>query len=219
MDSPVFSPGIRELKITLVAGLALLTTDALFAQSADQSSVDALKSQMNQMQQQYERRIEAMEAQMKTLESNASGSILNTRVLTDADGKGVAPGPMLDESFLKSLTRNFTFSVYIRSGVGFNGNGGPQDFSFIIPENVGGRWRLGNENDTYMELSFKQAHILGDSPDLMDVAFTVTQRFSYSNNKTTANNQFESGVEIDLRQAFVEASNFIKGAPEVTVWG
>ena len=149
MDSPVFSPGIRELKITLVAGLALLTTDALFAQSADQSSVDALKSQMNQMQQQYERRIEAMEAQMKTLESNAnSGSILNTRVLTDADGKGVAPGPMLDESFLKSLTRNFTFSVYIRSGVGFNGNGGPQDFSFSIPENVGGRWRLGNENDT-----------------------------------------------------------------------
>src|SRR6516164_11070146 len=163
MDSPVFSPGIRELKITLVAGLALLTTDALFAQSADQSSVDALKSQMNQMQQQYERRIEAMEAQMKTLESNASGSILNTRVLTDADGKGVAPGPMLDESFLKSLTRNFTFSVYIRSGVGFNGNGGPQDFDFEIPDFGLGRFRLGNENDTYMELTWKQAHLLGDS--------------------------------------------------------
>ena len=103
MDSPVFLPGIRGLKITLVAGLALLTTDALFAQSADQSSVDSLKSQMNQMQRQYEQRIEAMEAKMKTLESNAnSGSILNARVLTDADGKAVAPAPMLDESFLKS---------------------------------------------------------------------------------------------------------------------
>src|SRR5260370_31268339 len=126
MDSPVQLPGIRSLKFTLVAGLTLLTTDALFAQSADQSGVDALKTQMNQMQRQYEQRIEAMEAKMKALESNAnSGSILNTRVLTDANGvEGKAPAPMLDESFLKSLTRNFTFNVYMRAGVAFNGSGG-----------------------------------------------------------------------------------------------
>src|SRR5260370_2091452 len=129
MDSPVQLPGIRSLKFTLVAGLTLLTTDALFAQSADQSGVDALKTQMDQMQRQYEQRIEAMEGKMKALESNASsGSILNTRVLTDADGKEM-PGkaaPMLDESFLKSLTRNFTFNVYMRAGVSFNGSGGAQ---------------------------------------------------------------------------------------------
>src|SRR5208283_5084134 len=104
MDSPVQLPGLSGLKFTLVASLALLTTDALFAQSAGQSDVDALKAQMNQMQRQYEQRIEAMEAKMKALESNASGgSILNTRVLTDADGKEM-PGkaPLLDESFLKS---------------------------------------------------------------------------------------------------------------------
>jgi hypothetical protein len=57
------------LKITLVASLALLTTDALFAQSADQGGVDALQSQMNRMQKQYEQRIEVMEA--KALEANA----------------------------------------------------------------------------------------------------------------------------------------------------
>jgi LamB porin len=220
MDSPVLLPGIRGLKITLVAGLTLLTTDALFAQSADQSGVDSLKSQMNQMQKQYEQRIEAMEAKMKALESNAnSGSILNARVLTDADGKGVAPTPMLDESFLKSLTRNFTFSVYIRSGVGFNGNGGPQDFSFSIPENVGGRWRLGNENDTYMELTWKQAHLLGDSPDVMDVSMTFTPRFSYGNTKTTSDSQFATGAVINLRQAFIEAKNFIKSSPSGVVSG
>ena len=120
MDSPLHLPGIRGLKFTLVAGLTLLTTDALFAQSAGQNDVDALKAQMNQMQKQYEQRIEAMEAKMKALESNAnSGSILNTRVLTDADGKeapGKAPAPMLDESFLKSLTRNFTFAMYVWRG-------------------------------------------------------------------------------------------------------
>src|SRR6202166_1342036 len=158
MDSPVSLPGIRGLKITLVAGLALLTTDALFAQSTDQSGVDSLKTQMSQMQRQYEQRIEAMEAKMKALESNAnSGSILNARVLTDADGKempGKAPAPMLDESFLKSLTRNFTFNVYMRAGVSFNGSGGAQgNTSFIMPDNYvgGGRStsRLGNENDFY----------------------------------------------------------------------
>ena len=160
---------------TLLVGLALLTTDALFAQGTDESDVDSLKAQMNQMQRQYEQRIEALGAKMKALESNASsGSIVNTHLLTDADGKATAPTPMLDESFLKSLTRNFSFSSYIRSGVGINGNGGPQDFSFQIPENPGGRWRLGNENDTYMELTFKQGHLLGDSPDVMDAAFTVT---------------------------------------------
>ena len=67
MDSPIGPPRFKGLKFTLVAGLALLTTDALFAQSADQTDVNALKSQMNQMQKQYEKRIEAMEAKMKAL--------------------------------------------------------------------------------------------------------------------------------------------------------
>src|SRR5271155_974779 len=139
MDSPVRPPRMRDLKITLVAGLALLTTDALFAQSAGQSDVDALKTQMNQMQRQYEQRIEAMEAKMKALESNAnSGSILNTRVLTDADGKempGKAPAPMLDESFLKTLTRNFSLAVYVRAGTQFNGSGGSGNgISFVMPD-------------------------------------------------------------------------------------
>src|SRR5205823_2476634 len=160
-------PGLQSLSLTtLAAGLSLLAPGALFAESADQGDVAALKAQMQQMQKQYEQRIESMESKMKSLESRADqGSILSTRVLTDSNGTEWAGkekgGPVLDESFLKSLTRYFTFSAYIRSGVGFNGNGGPQDFSFVIPENFGGRFRLGNENDTYMELTWMQTHMLG----------------------------------------------------------
>jgi maltoporin len=211
---------MRGLKITLLAGLSLLTADALFAQSADQSSVDSLKMQMDQMQGQYEQRIEAMEAKIKALESNAdSGSILNARVLTDAEGKAVTtPVPMLDDSFLKSLTRNFSFSIYLRSGVGINGNGGPQDFDFEIPDFGLGRYRLGNEFDTYMELNFKQAHLLGDSPDVMDVSMTFTPAFAYNKTKVTFSDQFVSGSVLAMRQAFIEAKNFIKSAPEITVW-
>src|ERR1700730_9968711 len=226
MDSPVQLPGIRGLKFTLVAGLTLLTTDALFAQSAGQNDVDALKAQMNQMQRQYEQRIEAMESKMKALESNTnSGSILNTRVLTDADGKeGKAPAPMLDESFLKSLTRNFTFNVYMRAGVSFNGRGGAQgNTRFVMPDNYvgGGRStsRLGNENDFYTELSWNQAHILGDSPDLADVSFRATLQAFASPQKTSAVNTQQLVSGVGIVEGYVEMKNVFKSAPEVTFWG
>jgi len=232
MDSPVGPPRLSGLKFTLVAGMALLTTDALFAQSAGQSDVDSLKTQMNQMQRQYEQRIEAMEAKMKSLESNAnSGSILNTRVLTDANGTeapGKAPAPMLDESFLKSLTRNFSFNVYMRAGVAFNGSGGAQGgISFIMPDEYvgGGRStsRLGNENDFYTELSWNQAHILGDSPDVIDTSFRATmQAFSGTVKAGAVNIQTVGstpGFGIGMVEGYAEMKNVIKSAPEITFWG
>jgi LamB porin len=179
------------------------------------------------MQKEYEDRISAMEAEMKALESKAdSGSILNTRVLTDADGKEISAAPTLDESFLKSLTRNFTFSVYVRAGFQFNGNGGGGNFNFSIPNFPGeGRLRLGNENDTYMELTWMQAHMLGDSPDVMDVSMTFTPAIRYVQNRNTFTQAPQNGVELSgndfgfiLRQAFLEATNVIKSAPEVAFW-
>jgi maltoporin len=228
MDSPVQLPGIRGLKFTLVAGLMLLTTDALFAQSAGQSDVDALKAQMNQMQRQYEQRIEAMEAKMKALESNVgNGSILNTRVLTDANGTeaaGKAPAPMLDESFLKSLTRNFTFNVYMRAGVAFNGSGGAQaNTTFIMPDNYvgGGRStsRLGNEQDFYTELSWNQAHILGDSPDVADVSFRATMQAFSNPVKASAVNTQIPGAGVGIVEGYAEMKNVFRNAPEITFWG
>ena len=224
-------PGIRPL---LAASLTLLASGGLFAQSTDQNSgqsnqndVSALKAQMQKMQKEYEDRISSMESEMKALESKAdSGSILNTRVLSDADGKEVSGAPTLDESFLKSLTRNFTFSAYVRAGFQFNGNGGGGNFNFSLPFFPGeGRLRLGNENDTYMELTWMQAHMLGDSPDVMDVSMTFTPAIRYVQNRNTFTQAPQNGVELSgsdfgfiLRQAFLEASNVFKNAPEVTFW-
>src|ERR1700758_157064 len=202
---PVSFPRLPGLRPLLAASLTLLASSGLFAQSADQSTgqsnqndVSALKSQMQKMQseydsqvqkiqKQYEDRISSMEAEMKVLESKAdSGSILNTRVLTDADGKEVSAAPTLDESFLKSLTRNFTFSAYVRAGFQVNGNGGGGNFSFELPDFPGeGRERLGNENDTYMELTWMQSHMLGDSPDVMDVSMTFTPAIRYVQNRAS----------------------------------
>jgi len=227
MNHPVDFPGLRGLKFTLAASLTLLTTGALYAQSADQSDVSALKTQMEKMQRQYEQRITTMEAQMKALESKAdSGSILNTRILTDSDGKGGPPAPVLTEDFLKSLTRNFVFAMYVRAGFSFNGSGGAGDFSFVIPDNIGGRFRLGNENDFYMEPTWIQNHILGDGPDVADVSFRFTPnlfdnigRVSFLTTQGFPPGGKGNGFNVGIREAFVEMKNVFKSAPEITFWG
>ena len=213
-----------------VAAAFLFTGSIALAQdnSSNNNDVSALKAQIESLQkqqQQYQDRITSMEAEMKSLESRAdSGSILNTRILTDANGTEVSAAPTLDESFLKSLTRNFTFSAYIRAGFQFNGNGGGGNFSFELPNFPGeGRERLGNENDTYMELTWMQAHMLGDSPDVMDVSMTFTPAIRYVQNRASfdaQNNVTRSGNDFDfiLRQAYLEAKNVFKAAPEITFW-
>src|SRR6201998_2265587 len=126
-----------------VMAVLLLTGSLCPAQNSSQTQnsssnqdneVSALKAQIQSLQKQqqsYQDRITSMESEMQSLESKAgSGSILNTRVLTDANGTEVSAAPTLDESFLKSLTRNFTFSVYIRAGFQLNGNGGGGNFNF-----------------------------------------------------------------------------------------
>jgi maltoporin len=182
---------------------------------------------MEKMQRQYEQRISAMEAQMKSLESKAdSGTILNTRILTDSDGKGGPPAPVLTEDFIKSLTRNFVFAMYVRAGFSFNGNGGSGDFSFVIPDNIGGRFRLGNENDFYMEPTWIQNHILGDGPDVADVTFRFTPnlydniaKFSFLTSGSNPSGTSGNGFNIGIREAFAEMKNVFRGAPEITFWG
>src|ERR1700741_3971803 len=120
-------PVAAALLLTGSFGLAQDNSQAQNGTKQD-NEVSALKAQIQSLQkqqEQYQDRIASMEGEMRSLESKAeSGSILNTRVLTDANGVSEAPAATLDESFLKSLTRNFTFSVYVRAGFQFNGNGG-----------------------------------------------------------------------------------------------
>jgi maltoporin len=237
MYFPFSSPRFFGLGASLIASLAFFASGAAYAQDTDQAA--ALKAQIEKMQQQnqaqmekmqkqYEDRISSMESKMQALESKSdSGSILNTHVLTDADGKQYeGKGPALDESFLKSLTRNFSFTTYVRAGVQFNGNGGGGNFNFEPPDNEGGRPRLGNENDIYMELTWQQVHMLGDNPDAMDVSMRFTPAIVYQQSRNTFTVAPSNGVENSgadfrfvLREAFLEMSNVFKGAPEITFWG
>jgi hypothetical protein len=69
---------------------------------------------MDQERKQDKEQISKMTSEIEVLQSKAASgnSILNTRVLTEAEGKGTGgQGPKLDESFLKSLTRSFSFTA------------------------------------------------------------------------------------------------------------
>src|ERR1700730_3245061 len=142
-------PSSKFCAIT-AAAFFFVNGSVVLAQGDNRNEISALKTQMQQMQKEYEDRITSLEATVKSLQStNQSGSILNTHVLTDADGKEVeGKAPALDESFRKSLARNFALSAYVRAGVQFNGNGGGGNFNFNPPDSGGadsGRPRLGNE--------------------------------------------------------------------------
>jgi cell division protein FtsB len=239
MHSPVQFRAMRGLKVVLVAGLTLLPAEMLLAQSTGQTDLDALKARMDQMQKQYEQRIDKMdqerkqdkeeisrlESEVQALEtkSASSGSILNTHLLTGAEGKGTAAnGPVLTESFLKSLTRNFSFTVYARAGFQFNGSGGGGNFNFEVPDGSPGRFRLGNENDFYMELSWNQFHLLGENPDVPDISFRTTAVFQNQVTKTLFNTTLTNQAHdflIGVEEAFAEMKNVFKAAPEVTFWG
>jgi hypothetical protein len=71
-----------------------------------------------------------------------------------------------------------------------------------------------------------QAHMLGDSPDVMDVSMTFTPAIVYQQSKTSFPTNTDQGVMANgqdfrfvLRQAFLEMKNVFKTAPEVTFWG
>jgi maltoporin len=221
----------RNLRGLLVAGLALLVAATVYAQDSDSSDVAALKAQMGKVQKQFDDRISTIEAEMQSFESKTdTRSILNTRILADntrvsadADAKQYeGEGPALD---LKGLTRNFSFLAYIRAGVQFNGSGGGGNFNFEPPDNAAAeRPRLGNENDVYMELTWMQAHMLGDNPDVMDVSMRFTPSIRYVQNRGTfitgLTRGRENGNDFDfvMREAFLEMSNVFKSAPEITFW-
>ena len=213
---PTSRPKTRSLLLGLVAGAAGLGVTNLSAQSSD-AEIAELRAQMQKMQENYA----AMEAKVKSMESQValSASIAKSRTLTGPDGKEVdlKAGPVLIPE-LSTFTRNLKWHLYMRAGTGFTNNGVGQTFDFKTPDIGHGRFRLGNENDLYFETGPIWDHMLGDDPDVVDVKAKITFGWANGVDKQTFLGQNSDTNQVFLREAYVEMKNVIKSAPEVTFW-
>ncbi len=123
-----------------------------------------------------------------------------------------------DTSKLYDLARPFEFHGYLRSGFGMNGEGGKME-AFKAP-GAGAKYRLGNEADTYGELSLINNWLRLDDPTLKPyVRSTVTVSYSTGNNFSyeSLNNQVQ-GNDFALREAYVQAGNVLAGNPDIRFW-
>jgi maltoporin len=214
----------------LVAAGACLGAGTLSARTSD-ADIAQLKAQMRQMQEDNARMAAQMRqmqednakmaAEMKAMQAQValSASVAKSRTLTGPDGKAInLEGPVLLPAF-DSFTRNFKWSAYARVGVGFTGNGVGQTSDFKVPDfPTHGRFRLGNENDTYFDGGPILTHMLGDDPDVMDVRFQLSLKINNDRDKQSSVNLSNAGFDIGIRQMFLEVKNVIKSAPEVTFW-
>ena len=221
-STPTSRPRARGLLLGLVAGATCLSMANLSAQTSD-AELSQLKAQMQQMQEDYAKRLGEMEAKMKSMEAQVamSASIAQSRSITGPDGQAIdlKGGPVVIPA-LDTFTRNFKWHGYFRAGTGFTANGVGQTFAFNTPDvSFGKTQRLGNENDFYIETGPILDHMLGDDPDVMDVRVKMTFQFFDGVDKQTALNLDNDGWGAGIVEAYIEMKNVIKSAPEITFWG
>lgn len=123
-----------------------------------------------------------------------------------------------DPAKLYKLPRPFEFHGYFRSGFGLNGEEGKME-AFKAP-GAGAKYRLGNEADTYGEISLTNNWLREDDPtkapyvkSVVMMSFSTAENFSYD----SLNNQAQ-GNDIALRQAYVEGGNVFQSIPEIRFW-
>ncbi|HEY0711858.1 MAG TPA: carbohydrate porin, partial [Polyangia bacterium] len=107
----------------------------------------------------------------------------------------------------------FEFHGYLRSGFGLNGRGG-QQVAFQAP-GAGAKYRLGNEAETYAELTFVNNWI--NQNKQRDRAWLRTELMVEAD--TTNSSNFSNTDKFRLREAFVQVGNVVRWQPSAVVWG
>jgi len=200
-----------------------------FAQTTT-TDLDAIRSEMKAARDSYETRIADLEKRLADLEKPASPSASPADVeqrLTALEKSDQETAKAFDEVFSptfiteglpKDVTRNLEFHGYLRSGYGINQSGGGQE-RVTSPDGLFqiGPGRLGNEEDTYGELTFKYNFPTEDA-NSAKFAFQGTLAYKYSGDKSNYTTDDANGADILIRESFVTASNVLKSNPDVQFW-
>jgi len=213
---------------------------------------DRLQEQLQELKQQYdmtthdlEKRIAALEQQIKDAKEiqqktnektvsaaelaaeKATQSVLGQNNQVGARFQGeLASEPSYDllrdaDQKIEKLQEQlgtFEFHGYFRSGYGLNSVGG-QQVAFEAP-GAGAKFRLGNEAETYAELIFVNNWV---NPEHGSDKAWIRSEFMVEANTTNSANyaNFANGTGNDqfrLREAFVQAGNVLESQPSAKFW-
>lgn len=239
MPARPFSPS-RTLRAAALCslGAAALATPVVAQSTAE---LDAIRAEMKAARDFYESRIAELEKRLAAVEQapaagqvTAVGPALEQRLAalekssqeTSEALEEVFSPSFVSEGLPKDVTRNFEFHGYLRAGYGVNQSGGGQrqithpDGLFQI-----GPGRLGNEQDTYGELTFKYTFPADEGGPKFAVQSTLAYKYSGDKSNYTTPSfspgppvTYNSNGDILFREAFVTASNVLATAPEVQFW-
>ena len=233
----------RMIAVAVLFFAAVLTTSPLHAQTPQEleTEVQQMKQLYEQQIAALEARIAALEKQNTTI---AAATQQNTVSVTDLQRESAAAKqegpvdkltrdertqiaqeelanpPRYDlvrdaEQRIAALTEQvklFEYHGYLRSGAGLNGEGGRM-VAFQAP-GAGAKYRLGNEADTYGELTFVNNWI--NAKRETDKAWLKTNVTVQAD--TTESSTYASNDKFRLREAFVQIGNVLPSLPETKFW-
>lgn len=206
------------------------------AEEVSKEDIQQLRLEMQALKTDYETRIRSLEEQLRQTEakveqarpsapaaSSAPPSAAPAASPTPQTGEGKTPTPAekLEAPILPPYggillnqeppAASLEFHGYMRSGGGIDDKGGYME-SFIAPEAFG-RYRLGNEPDTYFEPAFKYNILkMGDDPAVFDMQLRLGIDAFGQETAAPQPHIFE------LHEAFVEGKDVIPGLPGATIW-
>ncbi|SUP64956.1 maltoporin [Yersinia enterocolitica] len=106
---------------------------------------------------------------------------------------------------------DFALHGYIRSGILANSDGNRVDSVGLMPD---GKWRLGNEDDTKIEL-VPRVTLTSDSGAVAKIQANITHQSKCTSDWNCLD---EDGKAVQFREGYVEMTN-LDFAPEVAFWG
>ena len=195
---------------------------SLFAQESD---IEQLKNELEEMKQLnalYEARIEAMEQRLSAIEtgqdvreSSESVAAAEPAATEDNEAEAMAVAEE-DKPFTTGFDPDrFAYYGYMRAGYGIDEDGTKQS-RFQAP-GAPAAYRLGNENDTYLETAFSWYHLDEEkqNPPIFGTHFMLA--YSTLDKNTGINLEGDSGA-VALRQAYATARNLNPEQPNATFW-
>lgn len=212
-------------RATALLALGASLAAPAFAQSS--SDLEALRAEIKASREAYEARIATLEKRLADLEKAPAAPAASPAVeqrLTALEKSNKETNKALDEVFSpgfiasglpKDVTRNFEFHGYLRAGYGINQDGGGQE-KVTSPDGLFqiGPGRLGDEEDTYGELTFKYT-VPQETADSVKFAVQSTLAYKYAGDKSNYNT---NDGDLLIREAFVTANNVFKTNPDVQFW-